>query len=168
MITLEHGDGNKKFTLITLVNWDLYQSEQGREELPSGDEGNAEEPDNNQTPDINNKYNNDNNEKETKEDKKEDKYSADFETFWCSYPRRIEKKRAFRMWKARIREKNKGEDMISAALNYGKYCRDSSLEDRYIKHPATFLGKDKPLKNMYLEYLKSLKRRERQGMFLML
>jgi uncharacterized protein YifE (UPF0438 family) len=152
MVTLEHGKGNKQFTLITIVNWDIYQGEHDSEEMPSKDEGNSEVEENKQLLGINNNDNNANNEKETKEEKKEihvclegrEEYSRAFENFWSTYPRRIEKKGAFRMWKARIKEKVGEEDMISAALNYAKYCRDREIEDRYIKHPATFLGKDKP------------------------
>jgi hypothetical protein len=160
MITLGHGNGNRQFTLITIVNWDLYQCEHDSKETSSDDEGNREELGNNQSLDINNNYNNANNEKETKEEKNihtssknKDEYSEafeTFETFWLSYPRRIEKKRAYGMWKARIKEKVKDGDMISAALNYGKYSRDRELEERYIKHPATFLGKDKPFEEFVL------------------
>ena len=158
MITLEHGNGNRQFTLVTLVNWDLYQDEHDSEEMPLDDEGNSEESEDNQMLDINNNDKNDKNEKETKEEKKNihtslkegEEYSMAFETFWLSYPRRIEKKRAYRMWSARIKEKVKDVDIISAAINYAKYCRERELEDRYIKHPATFLGKDKPFDEFVL------------------
>lgn len=167
MITLDHGKGNRKFTLITLVNWDIYQRENDCEETETVDQGNNEESDNEQMMDINNKYNNANNDKEKKEEKEknksmylmdEDKYSEGFESFWLSYPRRIEKKRAYRVWKQRLKEKVVEEDMISAALNYGKYSRDRNLEERFIKHPATFLGKDKPFEEFILSIPEGLKK----------
>lgn len=150
MITLEHGEGNRKFTLITIVNWELYQSENKSIDEELVDEGNSTVSEEKQLLEINNNYNNANNEKENKEKKEvnissdREEYSDEFESFWLSYPRKIEKKRAYRMWKARLKEKVRGEDMISAAANYNKYCMDRKLESSYIKHPATFLGRDRP------------------------
>jgi uncharacterized protein YifE (UPF0438 family) len=108
----------------------MYQGEHDSKNTSDHDDGNSEESKNNQLLDINNNYKNANNEKETKEEEEEnihmsardgDEYSEAFERFWLSYPRRIEKKGAYRAWKARLKEKIKDEDMISAALNYGKY-----------------------------------------------
>lgn len=71
-------------------------------------------------------------------------YSDEFESFWSVYPRRLEKKRAYRVWKTRLKEKVSSEDMISAAINYSRYCRDKGVDPQYIKHPGAFLVPDKP------------------------
>jgi hypothetical protein len=74
-----------------------------------------------------------------------DGYTQEFEEFWRHYPRKIEKKRAFRAWKARLKEGVKIEDLIQAAINYSQYCDNQKItEARYIKHGSTFLGPDKP------------------------
>jgi hypothetical protein len=73
-----------------------------------------------------------------------DGYTPEFEEFWDHYPRKVEKKRAFRVWKARLREGVKPETLIQACKNYAAYCMRQGIEPRYIKHPSTFLGPDKP------------------------
>lgn len=80
-------------------------------------------------------------------------YSEDFQKFWEAYPkgRRVEKKRAYRCWKTRLREGYKPDDMITAAKNYAAWCERNKTEPRFIKHPSTFLGPDTPLE----EYLKA-------------
>ncbi|NNG67323.1 hypothetical protein [Caldanaerobacter subterraneus] len=73
-----------------------------------------------------------------------DGYTQEFDEFWEYYPRKIEKKRAFRAWKARLREGVDPEILIQACKNYAAYCTKQGLEQRYIKHASTFLGPDKP------------------------
>lgn len=73
-----------------------------------------------------------------------DEYTQEFEEFWAHYPRKIEKKSAFRTWKTRIKEGVSAKDMIQAANNYAQYCTQQKTEPRYIKHASTFLGPDKP------------------------
>ena len=70
-------------------------------------------------------------------------YTSEFLTFWKCYPRQIEKKKAFRCWNARLKEKVPAEDMITSAKNYAIYCKNNKVEMRYRKHPSTFLGPDK-------------------------
>ncbi|HHY95890.1 MAG TPA: hypothetical protein GX513_12920 [Firmicutes bacterium] len=75
---------------------------------------------------------------------RDQEYTADFEAFWSVYPRRAEKQRAYRAWRARLREKHSPDDLIRAAANYAASCHAKGTEERFIKHPATFLGPDKP------------------------
>jgi hypothetical protein len=81
-----------------------------------------------------------------------DGYTPEFEEFWDHYPRKVEKKRAFRAWKARLREGVKPETLIQACKNYAVYCTRQGIEQRYIKHASTFLGPDKP----YEEYINGI------------
>jgi hypothetical protein len=72
-------------------------------------------------------------------------YTNEFEEFWEHYPRKLEKKTAFKAWNARIkRDRAAPESMIQAAINYAKYCELQHIEQRYVKHASTFLGPDKP------------------------
>lgn len=71
-------------------------------------------------------------------------YTPVFEKFWDSYPRRTEKQKAFRVWSIRLREGVSPDDLVLAAVNYAKHCSRSGTEERFVKHPATFLGPDKP------------------------
>ncbi|AQS60268.1 replication protein [Desulforamulus ferrireducens] len=85
-------------------------------------------------------------------------YDPHFEKFWAVYPRKVEKQRAYRCWKIRIREglseglttEGLVGDLVNAAANYAAECRRQGTQQRYIKHAATFLGPDKP----YLDWIK--------------
>jgi len=83
----------------------------------------------------------------TKAKKPREEYSPEFEHFWSVYPRRIEKVRAFKAWSARLKERADPEDLIQAATNYSRYCKHEGIEERYIKHPATFLGPCRPFED---------------------
>jgi hypothetical protein len=74
-------------------------------------------------------------------------YTQEFELFWAVYPRKIEKKKAFGSWNARLKEKIQPDAMIRAAENYAQICKGA--EEKFIKYPPTFLGRDKP----YEEYI---------------
>lgn len=76
-------------------------------------------------------------------------YTEEFEHFWSLYPRRVEKAKAFRAWNTRLKEDASAEVIIEAATNYSLYCRNQKIEEKFIKHPSTFLGPDKP----YEEYI---------------
>lgn len=73
-----------------------------------------------------------------------------FALFWKPYPRKVEKLSAERQWNARLREKENEDEIILAAENYRRICHDDQREEKFIKHPSTFLGRDKP----YKEFLK--------------
>ncbi|MBT9166734.1 MAG: hypothetical protein DDT19_00058 [Syntrophomonadaceae bacterium] len=75
---------------------------------------------------------------------KDSAYSAEFLSFWENYPRKIEKKKAYKAWLARIKEGEPPEKLIAAAIGYSQYCTAKQIEETYIKHPATFLGPNQP------------------------
>lgn len=70
-------------------------------------------------------------------------YAAEFEAFWQAYPRKTEKQKAYRTWKTRCKEGLTTEDLVMAAKNYAAFCISQGTEQKYIKHPATFLGPDR-------------------------
>jgi hypothetical protein len=78
-------------------------------------------------------------------------YSPEFEQFWQQYPRQTEKKRAFRVWQARIKDKVDPRDLIRAAQHYASHCHLRRTEVEFIKHPSTFLG---PLE-VYRDWIES-------------
>lgn len=81
---------------------------------------------------------------------KGDDYTAEFEEFWSVYPRLKEKKAAYKQWRARLKEKHKPADLITAARHYAKEVRGK--EEQFIKQGKTFLGPNKP----FADYLKLL------------
>ena len=72
---------------------------------------------------------------------KNDVYSPEFEQFWSLYPRKVDKRKAWRNWKTRVKETDPG-DIIAAANHYSHAC--VGKEQQFIKHASTFLGPDKP------------------------
>ncbi len=91
-------------------------------------------------------------------------YDTDFENFWTVYPRKVEKQRAYRCWKIRIREglseglttEDLVRDLVDAAKNYAGECQKQGTQQRYIKLAATFLGSDKP----YMDWINSAQDRQ--------
>jgi hypothetical protein len=71
-------------------------------------------------------------------------YSPEFESFWKLYPRKIEKPKAFKCWQARLKEGEKPTRLKVCADNYAGTCIALKTEPQFIKHPATFLGRDRP------------------------
>ncbi len=76
-------------------------------------------------------------------------YDQDFLRFWAEYPKKHEKKRAYRCWQTRIKEGVPAGNLITAAKNYAADCQKRRTEEQYIKHASTFLGPDKP----YLDWI---------------
>lgn len=76
--------------------------------------------------------------KKVKDPKKD--YSPEFELFWSFYPRKIEKQAAFEKWNASMRRGCKADEIIRGAQNYAKHCLREMTEEKFVKHPKTFLG----------------------------
>lgn len=73
---------------------------------------------------------------------KDGEYTSDFDTFWSAYPRRIGKKKAYRCWLATLNKGASAAQLHNAVGNYKMRCAADRTEERFIKHPATFLGPD--------------------------
>ena len=71
-------------------------------------------------------------------------YTQDFESFWKIYPRKVEKHKAFKCWQKLLKEGVKPTHLKVCADNYAGACDALKTEPQFIKHPATFLGPDKP------------------------
>lgn len=87
--------------------------------------------------------------KESKE-KKSNKYTCAFDEFWAVYPRKKDKGNAFKKFNARLNNGFSEEELIGAAKNYAAECQKNQTEEKYIKHPATFLSDSLPFQE-YLE-----------------
>lgn len=66
-------------------------------------------------------------------------YSNDFEQFWSLYPRRVDKKKAYKSFKTAV--KNHPVNIILDGTK--KYAQQvQKTEKQYIKHPSTFLNNE--------------------------
>jgi hypothetical protein len=84
------------------------------------------------------------------DEKPKAEYSPEFEQFWAVYPRKLEKREAFRCWLARLKGGAKPDGMIAAAKNYAIYCERHNVEMRFVKHASTFLGPSRPFEEYVL------------------
>lgn len=65
-------------------------------------------------------------------------YTDDFENFWRTYPRRIEKKSAFKAWKTALKSGATADEITAGAARYAKYR--AGEPERFTKHPSTWLN----------------------------
>lgn len=77
------------------------------------------------------------------------RYSKGFEEFWKVYPRRVDKGNAYKKYSARLKDGYSEEELLLAATRYSEQCLRDHTEDRYIKHPKTFLSDALP----FLDFL---------------
>jgi len=131
---------NRKRTRIRICNYCIYQGSENNKETSVEQVSNNEQTSSKQVANIN--KNDIRMIKNVKNDK-EYIYPPSFEEFWQLYPRKIEKRKAYRMWEARLKEKCNPKDLILAAKHYAEYCKQQVSETKFIKYPATFLGPNK-------------------------
>lgn len=72
--------------------------------------------------------------------KKSSGYTDDFENFWRTYPRRIEKKSAFKAWKTALKSGATADEITAGAARYAKYR--AGEPEQYTKHPSTWLNQE--------------------------
>lgn len=82
--------------------------------------------------------------------RKRKEYPTDFEKFWQVYPRKIGKGEAYKCYKARVADGWSPENLEMAARKYALQVEKMHTEEKYIKHPKTFLSASTPFTD-YLE-----------------
>ena len=127
--------------LITIVNWDFYQ---GVNQQPNQQ---PNQPLTNHQPTPNQPLTTNNNDKNVNNDK--NNYNAHFQEFWNLYPRKKDKKRSYACYNARLNEGFSEEEILSATKAYAEECKRENRDEKYIKHPSTFLGVNTP----FMDYL---------------
>lgn len=92
-------------------------------------------------------------------------YTKDFETFWTHYPRKIAKVKAFKCYQKLLKEGVAPADLLLSAKNYAAAVTADKTEEKFIKHPSTFLGPDKHFEDytVELEEPKTLEQLKREG-----
>ena len=71
-------------------------------------------------------------------------YTKDFEEFWASYPRKIGKGEAYKCYMARLKDGWSPTELLEAARKYAATVAKEHTEQKYIKHPKTFLSANTP------------------------
>jgi hypothetical protein len=70
-------------------------------------------------------------------------YTTEFDEFWNVYPRKIGKVECFKTWEKVIKNGEQSSLIIQCADNYAKDCLNKNTEERFIKHPKTFLNDER-------------------------
>ena len=65
----------------------------------------------------------------------------DFDAFWASYPRRVDKNPARKAWRA-ARRRAPAAQIIAAAAEYTRQVQAAGTQPRFVKHPSTWLNAD--------------------------
>jgi hypothetical protein len=126
---------SNKFSVVTVVKWSEYQSCEQQNEQQTSNKRAANE----QQVSTNKNVKNDKNEKKTP---RGDGFTPEFEEFWSSYPRKVEQKAAFLAWNSAIKVDDPSV-IILCAKNYAYTCKKEETAQKFIKHPTTFLNKQR-------------------------
>ena len=86
-------------------------------------------------------------------------YTPEFEKFWGMYPRKVVKREAFKQWNARLKEGVTVDELMTCVSNYCKQIQADHTEEKYIKYPGGFLGKDRYFEQ-FKEYRSASAKRE--------
>lgn len=66
-------------------------------------------------------------------------YSKEFEQFWLMYPRKVDKKKAYKSY-GKIIKNHPIEAVLTGTRSYASQVKHTEI--KYIKHPATFLNNE--------------------------
>lgn len=127
-------ESDTKKTLISVINYGLYQDNTSEKKTPKKQTEDTE---------VTQKNTNKNEEECTKNDK-ETIYANCFEEVWSHYPRKEDKGLAYKCYLARIHDGYSEKELLHATIGYEKECKDSNREKKYIKKGATFYGVNTP------------------------
>lgn len=88
-----------------------------------------------------------------------------FNTLWSKYPKKVDKKMAYKSFKANVKSKFDFDNIETALDNYISYIKQNDIETRFIKHGKTFFNNwqdslelDKPKKILSLPELVKLEK----------
>ncbi len=136
-------ESDSRRTLLTIVNYEVYQAKDDDDQTVTRQLADSEQTVSRHSPATNKNVKNDKNEKN-------DKYIPSFDEFWKTYPRKNDKAKAYKCYKARLNDGYTEEQLLTACKNYAEECEKNRTEQKYIKHGATFLSVNEP----FLDYLK--------------
>lgn len=71
---------------------------------------------------------------------KASEYSEDFEKFWSEYPRKLNKKLAFKAWNTCLKSKVNADMLIAKAKEYAESVKAKGTQEQYIKHAQFWLN----------------------------
>ena len=120
-----------KFSIISINNWDVYQSHKDEEGQQKGQQGASKGPARGHKQE----------EREEREEKKKKEYTVEFEKFWSKYPnKKCGKSTAFNAWKKQNGSRPPAEDLISILENHKSSEQWQRDGGQYIPMATTWLN----------------------------
>ena len=129
-----------KYRIITVNNWNCYQEDN---RVDNKQITNNQQTNNKQVTTIEER------EEIKKKNNSNNIYNNAFEIFWSAYPNKKGKDRAYKCYLQRVKEGFTEEQLLTACQNYATYCERRGTEQRYIKHPSTFLSANKDFADFF-------------------
>lgn len=123
-----------RFRLITLVNYNKYQSRQSELTGKSTGQLTVKQQASNRLLTPTKEY------KNNKNNKKYNNGHVEFESFWTLYPRKIKKQKALETY---IKITDKHEDIMKGLNAYLREWKRKGTEMQYIPHPVTWLNQQR-------------------------
>jgi hypothetical protein len=143
-------DSDKYRTLITIVNYSIYQdSKYTKETVSDTPIDTVTTTVTTTSTETNNTLNTLNTLDSNNNAHRSAPYSEHFEEFWRCYKKKNDKKRAYACYMARLKEGFSEDELLIACKNYMDECEKQHREDRYIKDAKTFIGVNTP----FVDYL---------------
>ena len=88
-------------------------------------------------------------------------YDEDFKNLWAFYPKRLgtnSKQKAYRCYKARLKEGHTHEELLASTVAYQAFCRESGkLGTEYVMSASVFYGRDKHFLTNWEEQINAAK-----------
>lgn len=147
-------ESNHKRTAINVVNYGKYQVLETTKEPQMNHGETTDEPVKVHKQECKNDKNEKNN-----------KYMCAFEELWSVYPRKKEKARAYKCYKARLSDGFSEDELLLAVKRYAQECDSKETEEQYIKLAATFLGPNTPFVDYLGDYKASSQTQKKANKF---
>lgn len=126
-----------KFTIITVVNWESWQIEEGKATKRTTNKQPTSQPTSNQQVTTSKEYKN-----ISSSLRSEDiyTYEQEFEKLWELYPRRQGKKEAYAHYVKARKSGTTSEEVEKGIIAYANYIKATNTEERYTKRGASFFS----------------------------
>lgn len=129
-------ESTNKNRLITIVNWEVYQSLENKRASKKAGIGQAE----GRQRATNNNDNNVNNENNKENTSNLDSIESDFEKLWKLYPNKKGKSAALKSYKRSIKNGTTNKQIQDGIVLYKKEIAVKGIEQSYQKHGSTFFS----------------------------
>lgn len=129
-------ESTNKNRLITIVNWEVYQSLENKRASKKAGIGQAE----GRQRATNNNDNNVNNENNKENTSNQDSIETDFEKLWKLYPNKKGKSAALKSYKRSIKNGTTNKQIQDGIVLYKKEIAVKGIEQSYQKHGSTFFS----------------------------